>query len=490
MNGAAPFASRTGINAAQTWTIDTTPAASGLVPGVNVLRVRRTGGAGGASPWIQFDYLRLQSDPAAQHIDTFTATPAGSNPGAPVTLAWTLFSPTATVSINQGVGDVTAATSGGAGSVTVNPNVTTTYTLTATFNSTTQTRTVTVTVAPFITSFTRSDPVVRPGEICTLAWVINPTVHSTATMSISNGVGTVTAPGGTGSTSVSPASATTYILSVTFAGVTQTASVSVATSPWNAVFEAGVDNGSNAELSHEVAADDDYYFAGNYTAVGGPNQAADESLNDDTDTNTVAGRTGNPAIGFERALTEGDPHLNVWFHAPAGAVSLSARHRITVEVLSVGSGVVAPQTHDIQILLNDVPLRTETAITGARNVQFEISGLTSGLQSGPNKFTVRRTGGTLQGYVIFDHMMYEWLPDSPPAITGVTTDPILGTRTVAWTSAAAKRYRVQKSDDSGATWTDLAAGFPEGGAPGVSLFYEDRVTPHTAPAPQYRILTE
>jgi hypothetical protein len=408
LNNAAPFAAQTGIAGNQTWTIDTTAGAMGAVTGPNVLRIRRTGGAGGASPWIQFDYIHLQADPAAQYISTFVSNDYMIRPGEAAALSWTLFEPAATVSITPGIGDVTHLTSGGAGSIEgIAPTANTTYTLTATHNGQSQTRTVTINY-----------------------------------------------------------------------------------SPWEGIFEAGIDNASNAEFSHEVAADDDYYFAGDYTSAGGPNQAAHELLNDDTDTNTAAGRTGNPAIGFERAVAEFDPHTNIWFVPNPAQVNLTARHRITVDVNSVGSAGGGTQTHNMEVLLNDKLLHTRNNITGATPVQFEVTGLTSGMKTGPNKLTIRRTGGTLAGYIVFDFVMMEYLAGAePPAVT-VTDDPILGTHTIAWAAAAAKTYRVQKSTDTGATWTDMAAGFPTGGASSASLFYEDRVTPYTDPRPDYRVLLE
>ena len=401
LNGNAAFASRTGIAGDTTWVITTTAGAMGAVTGPNVLRIRRTGGAGGASPWIQFDYVQLEADPAAQYINTFTASDWLLRPGETCTLNWTLLEPAATVSMDQGIGNVTGLTSGGVGSVPVAPSSTTTYTLTATYNSLVQTKTATV-----------------------------------------------------------------------------------QTTTWAGIFEAGKDDASSAEFSSEAAANDDYYFAGDYTPTGGPVQAANELLNDDAGAN-------NPAIGFERAVTEFDPHTNIWFIPNPAHVNLTAQHRITVDVNSVGNGGgQTPQTHDMEVLLNDKLLRTETAITGARLVQFIVTGFTSGLTTGPNKLTIRRTGGTLAGFILFDYVMMEYLPGTAPTITGITDDPILGTHTIAWTSAATRLYRVQKSTDAGATWTDLAAGFPTGGAPSTSLFFEDRVTPFADPRPDYRVLLE
>lgn len=344
--------------------------------------------------------------------------------------------------------------------------------------------------APLIIStFTTNDALLRLGESATLSWGL---AEPGATVSISPAIGDVTAitVGGAGSIQVAPSANTTYTLTGMFGGQTQAMTVTINVTPWSGIFEAGIDNASNAEFSHEEAADDNYYFAGDYASAGGPNQTANERLNDDTNTDTPVGRTGNPGVGFERALTELDPHQNIWFIPNGAFVDPTARHRITVDVLSVGSPGGAAQSHNMEILLNDRPLRTETNITGARTIQLELAGISSGLQLGPNKLTVRRTGGTLAGWIFLDFVMMEHTAGAPPPAVTLTADPILGTRTLSWTSAVAKTYRVQRSADSGATWTDLAAGFPTGGAPAANLFFEDRVTPYTDPAPTYRVLPE
>ncbi len=357
-------------------------------------------GAGGGN-WLGIDYVRMDIDNSPLVVNTFTTSDALLRPGDSATLTWNLAEPTATVSIDQGIGDVTARTVGGTGSIVVNPVANTVYTLTATFGALTQTKTVTVN-----------------------------------------------------------------------------------TTTWSGIFEAGMDNASNAEFSHEDTADDNYYFTGNYTAAGGPNQVANEVLNDDADTNTVAGRTGNPALGFERALTELDPVQHLWFVPPPSFVSPEARIRVTADVLS------ASGSNALEFSMNGNVLHTRTGIAGPTLVQFEVTGLTSTMVTGPNKLTIRRAGTTVGGNVTFDYVMLEHLPGTLPTITGITNDSILGTHTVNWTSAAGKTYRVQKSTDSGATWLGLIQGFPTGGSPGTSLFFEDRVTPWTDPVPAYRVLQE
>ncbi len=125
------------------------------------------------------------------------------------------------------------------------------------------------------------------------------------------GIGDVTGltVGGTGSINVNPAANTTYTLTATFNTTVQNRTVTVNTSTWDGIIDVGLDNNVNTEFSHEVAADDNY-FARVITVWAGRKSGGEWLLNDDTDTNTVAGRTGSPAVGFERAVAESDPETN------------------------------------------------------------------------------------------------------------------------------------------------------------------------------------
>ena len=241
--------------------------------------------------------------------------------------------------------------------------------------------------------------------------------------------------------------------------------MTVNTTTWSAIFEAGVDNASRAEFSHEDAADDNYYFAGDYTSAGGPNQLADESLNDDTNTDTVAGRTGNPAIGFERALSELDPVMNIWFVPPPAMVKPESSIRVTADVLSVSG------SNALEFSINGNILHTRTGISSARLVQFEVTGLTSthghaGRTSSPSA----AWEPPLVAMCIFDYVMLEHLVGTLPAISEITHDSILGTHTVNWSPIPGRTYRVEKSTDAGVSWILLAQGFPAGGAPGTGIF--------------------
>lgn len=153
-------------------------------------------------------------------IVSFGSFPASVAQGQPSTLKWSVTGATI-LTINSGVGVVTGLTE-----KAVTPSVTTTYTLTAEGPGGTSTAQATVTVtaplpAPTITSFAANPTSILPGGTSTLSW----TVSNATTLSIDQGVGTVT---GTSKT-VSPSATTTYTLTATNSSgsVTATATVSV-----------------------------------------------------------------------------------------------------------------------------------------------------------------------------------------------------------------------------------------------------------------------
>ena len=132
-------------------------------------------------------------------ILSFTSSANNITVGDSVNLTWSTVGAT-TAAINNGVG--TIATSG---TTAVSPSVNTTYTLTATGDTiVTATKAINVYAAPTITSFTQTAG--SPGT--TLNWTV-----SGSSASINNGVGTVGT--GTSSTTVNPASTSTYTISVT-----------------------------------------------------------------------------------------------------------------------------------------------------------------------------------------------------------------------------------------------------------------------------------
>ena len=162
------------------------------------------------------------STPPAPGVASFTATPASVPKGQPSTLAW-IISGATTLTIDNGVGDVTGKTS-----VEVKPDVTTTYQIKAAGQGSTfsiASATVTVTAAqpaPVISAFSASPPSVSAGNSSTLTW----SVTNAVTLSINNGVGDVSA---LTSKVVSPTATTTYTLTAASPGGTdvKTATVSI-----------------------------------------------------------------------------------------------------------------------------------------------------------------------------------------------------------------------------------------------------------------------
>ncbi len=166
----------------------------------------------------------------APTITSFVSAAATITAGNSTTLTG-VFS-NGTGSVNNSVGAVTSATP-----ATVSPAVTTTYTLTVTNAAgTAVTRQVTVTVVatPTITSFTSAAATITAGTSTTLTGVF-----SNGTGSVDNSIGAVTS--GTAVT-VSPASTTTYTLTVTNGAgttVTRQAIVTVVAAPAITSFVSG-----------------------------------------------------------------------------------------------------------------------------------------------------------------------------------------------------------------------------------------------------------
>jgi hypothetical protein len=145
-------------------------------------------------------------------INSFNASPASISAGESSALNWTVTGAT-TVSIDQGIGNVALT-----GPRAVAPTATTIYTLTASSSAGSVTATTQVIVAgappptptglPVINSFIASPSSISLGSSTTLSW----NVSNATSITIDNGVGAV---GSTGSTLVSPAMSTNYILTAT-----------------------------------------------------------------------------------------------------------------------------------------------------------------------------------------------------------------------------------------------------------------------------------
>jgi len=179
-----------------------------------MLKVTNTDAASG-----QATTMVTTAAPVQAQIVQFTAQPAAITSGQTTTLSWVIQNATS-ATITPGVGTVSATT----GSVAVSPTATTTYTLTATGPNGNTTQTVQVTVgatAAQILRFSAGPSSIATGAQSTLSW----STSGATSVSISPGIGTVAA---NGSTTVSPASTTTYTLSATGTdGKTVTAAVQV-----------------------------------------------------------------------------------------------------------------------------------------------------------------------------------------------------------------------------------------------------------------------
>src|SRR5438270_136176 len=153
---------------------------------------------------------------------TLTATPATIGAGQTATLSWTTnIASGTTLSIDQGIG----AVNGPSGSLSVSPAATTTYTITATNGTAVATATATVN-APLSVTLTANPINIAPGGQSSLSWVS----RGATSLSIDNGVGSVT--GASGSVSVSPSQSTTYTITATDGqgnSTTAAATVSVGT---------------------------------------------------------------------------------------------------------------------------------------------------------------------------------------------------------------------------------------------------------------------
>lgn len=147
-------------------------------------------------------------------IASFTATPTTINLGQSTTLSWRFGEDVPTsVSINNGVGDVTLLSS-----KVVTPKINTTYTLSATNSSGTVTKQLSVFVkqpAPIISSFTANPAGYITGQPVTLSWTL--AGGAVSALILDNNIGSVM---GKTSLSVALTKPTTYTLTaINAAGV-------------------------------------------------------------------------------------------------------------------------------------------------------------------------------------------------------------------------------------------------------------------------------
>lgn len=179
-------------------------------------------------PLVYKDFTGTLAPPpplAAPTISSFTASATTITVGDATTLMWNVTGMTDSLTIDNGVGDVT-----GQNSVSVSPIDTTVYTLTATNDAGDTTAELTIIVEPIplnppvINSFEVSDADIELGDSTVLSWFV--IGHDTLT--IDNGVGDVA---NVEETAVSPQENTTYTLTATNGAGSVSATVAVSVDP-------------------------------------------------------------------------------------------------------------------------------------------------------------------------------------------------------------------------------------------------------------------
>lgn len=369
----------------------------GAVPGANVLTISRTA-AGNA--WIQFDYVRAEVetlDPTAGLITAFDANLTRVFPGQPVTLSWKT-DPAATLTIDQGIGSVAGQTVNGIGSIQVSPNETTTYTLTSTKGAATISASVRVVVA-MINSFTASGTSIKTGESVTLNWDVDPA----ATVSLAPTFGDMSArtTAGVGSFTVAPQANTTYTLTVTRSGFSAQASVTVIVNPFMPLWQVGYEDNSQAEFAAEnssvnlppgspTAADNDYYFAGQYAEIG-------------------LVETTEPVGNFERAIKPSDYVTRIHFNLTPAQAASDNLFRVTFRLFGFNTDPAYPlgNLSWVTAKWNDIQVLTNADIADPTILQATFVAGDVGAAVGENLLTIERSA-TGNEWVQFDYIKAEY----------------------------------------------------------------------------------
>ena len=149
-------------------------------------------------------------------------------PGQDVKLSWQVAAGSS-VSIDQGVGDVTDQTTNGFGSRVVTVQGSTTFTLTASKQGRSETRQLTVNVKDYLTSFSANRLTIPQGGSALLSWVVSPLANAQLTPGIGSVNGYTT--NGIGSLLVSPEATTTYSFDVSYGGGSEQAQVTITVTP-------------------------------------------------------------------------------------------------------------------------------------------------------------------------------------------------------------------------------------------------------------------
>ena len=179
----------------------------------------------GTAPSGNSGHVELDLTVADPGISSFSVDKTFIPQGTPITLSWSVNSNYTSVSLDQGIGDVTAQTdASGNGSITLNPGPSSSlnYILTSVRPTGTSLAAVSVEVTdqPVIYSLTTTTPIVAPGTTVTLDW-------DTANVTSLDLNGTDVT--GATSTTVTPAATTIYTLTATNANGTTSQDIQIRT---------------------------------------------------------------------------------------------------------------------------------------------------------------------------------------------------------------------------------------------------------------------
>ena len=295
--------------------------------------------------------LTLTSTAERPQINDFSATPSAITAGGNTTLNWNVggFD---SLSISPEIGDVTAATTDGSGSVEVSPSETTTYTLTLEKSGVLVTSSLIVLVdeAPVIASLQADPALISPGDSTTLRWV----VEGATSVSIEPDPGAVD-PKAEGT--VQPDSTTTYTLTAENEFGTTTAEVEVVVDAIlvarTNVYDASADGNSDGFFKDSVGIN-------NFDLKSNELNTAITSLRT---TFTAANRmvsftadTGGDALGFPG----GDSAYELWVRPG----ELDTGHQVIFET---GGG-----PDGFAILINDSTVRFINSVSVSRSIDFTV----------------------------------------------------------------------------------------------------------------------
>jgi hypothetical protein len=299
--------------------------------------------------------LTLVSLDGRPQIESFAAEPVTIASGEETTLSWKVdkFS---SISLDQGIGDISAMTTNNEGSVTVSPIDTTTYNITVDFNGfiAEQALTVVVDAVPLVQSFTATE-LVGPGEEATLQW----DVAGATSVSIEPGIGDVASQG---QTTVTPSETTSYKLTAVNANGSTSRDVSITVNALEAaiinLYDAGAENQSDGALKDAVG-------EGNWDVKNGELVEVMSERTTITQAHHMIEFSNDTGMDNGRAFPVGNTTFEVW--VKTGEFVEDVEHQVIFETGGGANGVgilVTPQT-----------IRFINSASGTRTIDIEVSTL-------------------------------------------------------------------------------------------------------------------